>query len=161
MFFQLSVYRADLHWGCEGSKASVCQAKGEARKKQKKVFGVFWGLLDYFPWEFHFTHTIHTHTHTHTHTIYIYIKCMSAKSLQSCPTLCDPVDHSPPGSSLHGILQARILEWVAMPSSSKGPSHPGIEPASLASPALQAGSLPLLHLAAPDLSCGTWLILCG
>ena len=36
---------------------------------------------------------------------------------QSCPTLCDPVDYSPPGSSVHGILQARILEWVAMPSS--------------------------------------------
>ena len=39
-----------------------------------------------------------------------------AKSLQSCPTLCDPMDWSPPGSSLHGILLARILEWVAMPS---------------------------------------------
>ena len=36
---------------------------------------------------------------------------------QSCPTLCDPTDCSPPGSSVHGILQARILEWVAMPSS--------------------------------------------
>ena len=36
---------------------------------------------------------------------------------QSCPTLCDPMDCSPPGSSVHGILQARILEWVAMPSS--------------------------------------------
>ena len=35
----------------------------------------------------------------------------------SCPTLCDPVDCSPPGSSVHGILQARILEWVVMPSS--------------------------------------------
>ena len=33
---------------------------------------------------------------------------------QSCPTLCDPVDYSPPGSSVHGILQARILEWVAI-----------------------------------------------
>ena len=44
-------------------------------------------------------------------------ECMPAKSLQSCPTLCDPVDCSPPGSSVHGILQARILEWVAMPSS--------------------------------------------
>ena len=42
---------------------------------------------------------------------------MHAKSLQSCLTLCDPKDHSPPGSSVHGILQARILEWVAMPSS--------------------------------------------
>ena len=40
-----------------------------------------------------------------------------AKSLQSCPTLCDRVDCSPPGSSVHGILQARALEWVAMPSS--------------------------------------------
>ena len=43
--------------------------------------------------------------------------CVRAKSLQSCPTLYDPVDCSPPGSSVHGILQARILEWVAMPSS--------------------------------------------
>ena len=33
---------------------------------------------------------------------------------QPCPTLCDPVDRSPPGSSVHGILQARILEWVGM-----------------------------------------------
>ena len=38
----------------------------------------------------------------------------AAKSLQSCPTLCDPIDGSPPGSSVPGILQARILEWVAM-----------------------------------------------
>ena len=36
---------------------------------------------------------------------------------QSCPTLCDPINCSPPGSSAHGILQARILEWVAVPSS--------------------------------------------
>ena len=43
--------------------------------------------------------------------------CMHAKSLQSCPTLCNPMDCSPPGSSVHGILQARILEWVTMPSS--------------------------------------------
>ena len=38
----------------------------------------------------------------------------SAKSLQSCPTLCDPVDGSPPGSSIPGSFQARILEWVAI-----------------------------------------------
>ena len=42
---------------------------------------------------------------------------MHAKSLQSCPTLCDPIDHSLPGSSVHGILQARMLCWVAMLSS--------------------------------------------
>ena len=38
----------------------------------------------------------------------------AAKSLQSCPTLCDPIDGSPPGSPVPGILQARTLEWVAM-----------------------------------------------
>ena len=38
----------------------------------------------------------------------------AAKSLQLCPTLCDPIDCSPPGSSVPGILQARILEWVAI-----------------------------------------------
>ena len=42
---------------------------------------------------------------------------------QSCPTLSDPMDCSPPGSSVHGILQARILEWVAVPSS-RGSSQP-------------------------------------
>ena len=44
-------------------------------------------------------------------------------SLQSCLTLCDPMDCSPPGSSVYGILQARILEWVPMPSS-RGSSQP-------------------------------------
>ena len=43
--------------------------------------------------------------------------CLCVKSLQSCPTLCDLMDCSLPGSSVHGILQTRILEWVAVPSS--------------------------------------------
>ena len=38
----------------------------------------------------------------------------AAKSLQQCPTLCDPRDSSPPGSSIHGIFQARVLDWVAI-----------------------------------------------
>ena len=42
----------------------------------------------------------------------------AAKSLQSCPTLCDPIDGSPPGSAVPGILQARTLEWVAISFSS-------------------------------------------
>ena len=42
----------------------------------------------------------------------------AAKSLQSCPTLCDPIDSSPPGSPVPGILQARTLEWVAISFSS-------------------------------------------
>ena len=48
------------------------------------------------------------------------------------------MDHSPPGSSVHGILQARIPEWVAMPSSRDLPD-PGVEPASLTPPALAGG----------------------
>ena len=48
---------------------------------------------------------------------------MNAKSLQPRLTLCDPTDCSPPGSSVHGILQVRTLEWVAM-LSSRGPSLP-------------------------------------
>ena len=62
--------------------------------------------------------------------------CMHAKSLQSCLTLCDPMDCSPLSSSVHSILQARILQWVAI-SSSKGifPT-PGLNPSISASPAL-------------------------
>ena len=53
---------------------------------------------------------------------------------QLCPTLCNPMDCSPPSSSVHGILQERILEWVAMPSS-RGSSQPK-------SPTLQVDSFP-------------------
>ena len=42
------------------------------------------------------------------------VAAAAAKSLQSCPTLCDPIDGSPPGSPIPGILQARTLEWVAI-----------------------------------------------
>ena len=49
--------------------------------------------------------------------------CVLPQSLQSCPTLLDHMDCSPQGSSVHGVLQARIREWVAMPSS-RGSSQP-------------------------------------
>ena len=48
----------------------------------------------------------------------------AAKSLQLCPTLCDPMDCSPPGSSVHGIFQARVLEWGAIAFSGTDSSHP-------------------------------------
>ena len=44
----------------------------------------------------------------------IELSCVCVKSLQSCPTPCDPIDGSPPGSPIPGILQARTLEWVAI-----------------------------------------------
>ena len=46
--------------------------------------------------------------------VLLKVAAVAAKSLQSCPILCDPVDGSPPGSPVPGILQARILEWVAI-----------------------------------------------
>ena len=49
--------------------------------------------------------------------------CMHTKWLQLCPTLCDLRDCSPPGFSVHGILQARILEWVALTSSRRSPTR--------------------------------------
>ena len=55
----------------------------------------------------------------------------------SCPALCDHMDCSLPGSSIHGIFQARVLEWIAFPSPGDLP-NPGIEPRS---PALQADAL--------------------
>ena len=63
---------------------------------------------------------------------------MPAKSLPLCPALCDPVNCSWPGSSVHGIPQARTLQWVVM-TSCRGLPGPGIEPASLTSPALAGG----------------------
>ena len=60
-----------------------------------------------------------------------------SEATQSCPTLCGPVDCNPPGSSIHVILQARILEWLAI-SFARDLPNPGIEPRS---PALQADSL--------------------
>ena len=72
---------------------------------------------------------------------------MCAKSLQSCLTLCNPMDCSPPGSSVHGTLQARILEWIAMPSS-RGCSQPKDQTqVSLHLPHWQVSSVPL---AAPE-----------
>jgi len=57
---------------------------------------------------------LHTHTHTYTSA------AAAAKSLQSCLTLCDPIDGSPQGSPAPGILQARTLEWVAISFSNAG-----------------------------------------
>ena len=47
----------------------------------------------------------------------VMLECFCCLVTKSCPTLCDPMDCSPPGSSVYGISQARVLEWVAMPSS--------------------------------------------
>ena len=68
-------------------------------------------------------------------------ECIYAQSLSSCPTLCDSAHFSPPNFSVHGVLQARILEGLPCPPPGDLP-NPGIEPKSLA---MQADSLPLIH----------------
>ena len=70
----------------------------------------------------------------------------AAKSCQSCPTLCDPIDGSSPGSPVPGILQARILEWVTA-SFSTGSSQPRDRSQDLLH--WQVDSLPLSHLGSP------------
>ena len=67
-----------------------------------------------------------------------YNTAMCAKLLWSCATLFTPMDHSPLSSSVHGILQTRILEWIVVPSS-RGSPNPGVELKSLTSPALVGG----------------------
>ena len=68
---------------------------------------------------------------------------------QSCPTLCSPIDCSLPGFSVHGVFQARILEWVAI-SFSRGSSWLGIEPTSSVSLALAGGFLTTQPLGKPQ-----------
>ena len=87
----------------------------------------------------------------------IYYECMQAKLLQLCLTLCDPMDCSPPGSPVHGILQARILEGLSCLPLGDLPDL-GIEPAAPAAPALQADSLLLSHHGSPYIMCGYALL---
>ena len=70
--------------------------------------------------------------------------CLCARSV--VPTLCNLMDCSPPGPPVHGIFQAKILEWVAMPSS-RGFFNPGIKPAS---PALARGFFTTKPLGSPQ-----------
>ena len=75
--------------------------------------------------------------------------CGGGLVAKSCPTLCDPMDCSPPGFSVHGTFQARILEWNTFPSTGDLPD-PGIEPVSLSLLHWQVDSLPLSHLGKPQ-----------
>ena len=77
-------------------------------------------------------------------------QCVRAKSLQSCLTLCNPVNCSPSGSSVHGILQARILEWVVIPSSRGIFLTQGSNPCLFHLLHWQAGSLPLAPRGKPE-----------
>ena len=89
-----------------------------------------------------------------TYSGLFYVQCLCSVA-QLCPTLCDPMDYSPPGSAVHGIFQAKILEWVDI-SFLKDLPDPGIVPVSFMSPALQVNSLPLAPPGKPYIQ---WILL--
>ena len=78
----------------------------------------------------YFQSTIHSFTHVADlkvqKDVIRYTAAAAAKSLQLCPTLSDPIDGSPPGSSFHGIFQARLLEWVTIAFFDMWPTKPKI-----------------------------------
>ena len=98
MFEHSTTVRKKEHW---------CGLSSKAREKLKQVT--------------EHDHNMSPFTGKENHMVFVYMHaCESssaaaaAESLQSCPTLCDPIDGSPPGSAVPGILQARTLEWVAI-----------------------------------------------
>ena len=97
-------HRAVRQWHCiGGSQPGTCPADGKGYRTQTLPSAV--RLMGNIPFPCMTGHYIHVRV------------CVHANSLQSCPTLCDPMACSPPGSSVHGIFQERILERAAMPSS--------------------------------------------
>ena len=88
-------HSSSLNWGLHPSKCSCCYYKFYSCGRYEPCldFGYCTSIIEYC------------------------LLSVCAKLLQSCQTLCDPMDCSLPGSSAHGILQARILEWVAIPLS--------------------------------------------
>ena len=124
---------------------------------------------------------VHTHTHTHTqcqifhfklflvgfsktyqtHPILLNSWNVRAKLLQSCPTLCDPMNCKPAGSSVHGVLQARILELVTMPSS-RGSSLPKDQThvSNVSCTGKQTGPLSPASPGNPNSWNSLWLLIC-
>ena len=82
------------------------------------IFFSYCFTLFYFTILYWFCHTLtwihHGCLKSTLRNIFLLPAAAAAKSLQSCPTLCDPIDGGPPGSAVPGILQARILEWGAI-----------------------------------------------
>ena len=119
-------YQRNVSWRKKERSKTGDHLGAPKRSRSTGLISCFWylhpKLSEYSQHQFARDHTGHS---TVIPKISITVKflgsgaCVSAHmlSLQSCSTLCNPMDCSPPDSSAHGILQARILEWVAMPSS--------------------------------------------
>ena len=83
------------------------------RKEIKDTCCTFWLVMKFRSWSSH----VQKRTFYRWAQLFESYLCVRVLVAQWCPTLCDPIDYRPPGSSVHGILQARMLGWVAMPSS--------------------------------------------
>ena len=96
-----------------GGHHVCCVSKGQSRQEPSP-----WGSQPHWGHMMHLTELEHSHHQTHSYhtnnSTLLTMQKLYAKLLQSCPTLCDPIDSSPPGSPVPGILQARTLEWVAI-----------------------------------------------
>ena len=107
------------------TKGHTEEKEGAAETEKVKRVGLKWKSLynirrtwNTSPCQLHLRSGLLWGHHTFQHSVFVLDEwlCLCTKSPQSCLT-CKPMDYSPSGSSVHGICQARILEWVAMPSS--------------------------------------------
>ena len=117
------------HWHCFASAYTLHPLKYTHTHTHTHTHVLFWNSLQGSPFQLvlHILSPSHFPTPSASSFWILGWKCSikyslqrvpAAKSLQSCPTLCDPIDSSPPGSPVPGILQARTLEWVAISFSS-------------------------------------------
>ena len=120
------------------------------------VFSLSTNTFNIWSWNFHKVIDSNWSLHVLAHSP----QCVHTKLLQSCPILCDPMDCSPPGFSVHGILQARILEWVAMPFSRGIFLTQGFNLRLLDLLHWQAGSLPLVPPGDPIALSRYWINRC-
>ena len=135
-----------IYYLSSSTNSSMHVLRGKERQEEKRKEGRKWGTewskdggkngrkesptrISQFPW--------YKYSYVWVHAL----------SLHLCPTLCDPMNWSPPGSSVHGILQARIMEFPCPPP--RDLPNLGTEPAPLMSPALEAGFLPLVPAGKP------------
>ena len=105
-----SPYHLYMIWLVTGGQKACAQIKP---KETRRMMGR-WGRTDKGRWSGEVTKQSLMSDRTSGPEEAAAAAAAAAKSLQSCPTLCDPIDSSPPGSSIPGILQARTLEWVAI-----------------------------------------------
>ena len=132
--FTMLVWKAICKYAFSPSHDICGKTSDLALKKRKRI----WKRTDTCIWTCIWKDTKSLCCTCEMNTLLINYVCVCVLVAQSCPTLCNPMDCSPPGSSVHGILQARYWSWLPFPSPGDLPNL-GIKPRP---PTLQAGSLP-------------------